>query len=97
MKTREDLIKILSKKKLYLKEKYTVTDIGIFGSYAREEQKDTSDIDIFIDFEETPDLLTFIEIESYLEDLLKMKVDLVRKKSIRQELKESILSEGIFV
>jgi hypothetical protein len=54
-------------------------------------------VDILVEFEEVPDLLTFIEIEIYLEKLLKKKVDLVRKGAIRPELKKRILSEVMAV
>jgi len=59
--------------------------------------KKTSDVDILVDFEELPDLLKFIEIENYLEKLLKRKVDLVEKSSVREELKKSILDEVIYL
>ncbi|MEW6380673.1 MAG: nucleotidyltransferase family protein [bacterium] len=72
-------------------------EIGIFGSYARGEQKKRSDVDILVEFDEVPDLFKFIELERYLEKLLKVKVDLVRKKAIWPELKDLILKEVVYV
>ena len=86
---------ILKQHKKELSEKYKVKEIGIFGSYVRGEQKKRSDIDILVEFEEVPDLFRFLELERYLEGLLGLKVDLVRKKALREELKDTILSEVV--
>lgn len=95
MKPIEEIKEILLNHYEDLKEKYKIKEIGIFGSYTRGEQKSTSDIDILVDFFEVPDLLKFIEIERYLEEILNIKVDLVRKPALRFELKDKILSEVI--
>jgi len=73
-----------------LRRDYDVEEIGVFGSYARGEQKKTSDVDIYVEFREAPDLLRFIELERKLEDLLGVRVDLVRKRSIRKEIRGSL-------
>lgn len=65
-----------------LYRKYKVIEIGVFGSFVRDEHKKRSDIDILVDFEEVPDLLKFINLERYLSRLLKKKFDLVSKKAI---------------
>ncbi len=83
------------KEKLY--RKYSVVEIGVFGSIVRGEQKKRSDIDILVEFEKVPDLLKFINLERYLSRLLKKKVDLVSKKAIRPELKDMILSEVVYI
>jgi hypothetical protein len=46
-----------------------------------------------VEFEVVPGLLKFIELEDYLSELLGIKVDLVRKSSIREELRDTILQE----
>ncbi len=97
MPTLYEINRILKAHKQELREKYKVKEIGIFGSFVRGEEKRRSDVDILVEFEEVPDLLTFIEIETYLEKLLKKKVDLVRRGAIRPELKERILSEVMAV
>ena len=83
--------------KPYLMEKYLVKSLSIFGSYAREEQQDDSDVDILVDFKKTPDLLTFIEMEEYLSHKLQVAVDLVPKRKLKEQLKEQILSEAIAI
>jgi predicted nucleotidyltransferase len=97
MKTVEEIQKILKAHKEELKEKYTVKEIGIFGSYVKGQQKRKSDVDILIEFEEVPDLLKFIELERYLQKLLGHKVDLVRKQALRAELKDAILLETVMI
>ncbi len=93
MKTLGEIQKILRQQKEFLKEKYKIKEIGIFGSFVRGEQTYTSDIDILVDFYETPDFLTFLEIERVLEELLGIKVDLVRKPALRKEIYEQVLQE----
>jgi len=74
-----------------------VSEIGIFGSAVRGDQNQRSDVDILVDFNEIPDLLKFIELELYLEKILKQKVDLVDKQGLRPELRDNILNEVVYV
>ena len=95
MRSYKNIEEILKQHKKQLSEKYKVKEIGIFGSYVRGEQKKRSDIDMLVKFEEVPDLFRFLELERYLEGLLGLKVDLVRKKALREELKDTIMSEVV--
>ncbi len=88
---------ILIEHKDELKEKYSVKDIGIFGSYVRGEQKDTSDIDILVDYEEVPGLFEFVRLKNYLSDLLSMQVDLVMKTALKPSIGRHILDEVVMV
>ncbi len=97
MKTLKEINRALKEYKEELCAKYRVKEIGIFGSFVRREQKKRSDIDILVEFEEVPDLFTFINLERYLSRLLKKKVDLVEKSSLRPRLKDIILNEVTFV
>lgn len=80
-----------------IQDKYNVKELGLFGSVVRGEQKKRSDIDILVDYNKIPDLLDFIALEIYLGKILKKKVDLVHKKSVRPELKEIILNEVVYL
>ena len=93
----KEINEILKAHKEELYQKYSVVEIGVFGSIVRGEQKRRSDIDILVEFEKVPDLLKFINLERYLSRLLKKKVDLVSKKAIRPELKDMILSEVVYI
>lgn len=97
MKSIKEINKILKAHKQELYERYKVTEVGVFGSVLRGEQKKRSDIDILVEFEQIPDLLEFINLERYLTRLLRKKVDLVRKEAIRPELKDIILSEVSYI
>jgi len=92
----KEILQILKDNKSTLSEKYGVTDIAVFGSYVRNEQKSKSDIDIFVDLKakfRTFD--NFMDLKFYLEEITSKKIDLVIKNLIRKELKTSILKEAV--
>lgn len=95
MKKIDQIKRTLESQKKYLKEKYKIKEIGIFGSYIRGEQKKNSDLDILVEFEEVPGFLTFLEIENYLSDILKIKVDLVMKDALKPVIGKYILKEVV--
>ena len=66
---------------------YNPRMIGIFGSYARGEDDPNSDLDILIDFDQTPDLLEIIGMEQELSEKLGIKVDLITVRSLNPQLK----------
>lgn len=89
----EKIRKIIKAQKISLSRDFDVDEIGLFGSYVRGEQKKKSDLDVVVEFSKIPGLIKFIKLENYLTDLVRIKVDLVRKKAIRKELKDLILKE----
>lgn len=94
MKKNEEIEKIKTKIMPILKG-YKVTKAGIFGSYARGEQKKKSDVDILIKIHDDASLLTLIGLKLDLQEAIKRKVDLVEYETIRKELKEKILNDEI--
>ncbi len=74
---------------------YEVTKAGIFGSVARGEDTDDSDIDILVEIKSNYSLLKFIELKIKLEELLGRKVDLVEYDVIKPIIKNNILREEI--
>jgi predicted nucleotidyltransferase len=93
-----DIKVILQEHKNYLVEKFGVIEIAIFGSYARGEQREDSDIDIIVDFKEgwkTFD--NYMNLKFYLEELFGKKVDLVIKSAINPRIKPFIIEEAIYV
>jgi uncharacterized protein len=68
----------------YLKP-FNLQRVGIFGSYARNEQKTDSDIDLLIKFKDTPSLLQLIKIENDLSKRLGFKVDLITEGAIKNK------------
>ena len=83
--------KIKNKSKRILR-KYKIAKAGIFGSYARGEQKKSSDVDILIKY---PKGLGFIKIKNELEKELGKKVDLVEYHVIKPRIKKFILNEEV--
>lgn len=72
---------------------YNPKKIGIFGSFARNENSDKSDIDVLYEFETTIRLFSLIQLKEELETKLKRKVDLVSEKYLNPKLKNKILTE----
>ncbi len=97
VQTVDEVKEILQKHKSEITQKYKVKEIGIFGSFVRGEQKKKSDVDVLVDYYELPGLIELIELELYIQKLLRKKVDLVEKQGIRPELKKKILNEVIYI
>ncbi|MGE5437790.1 MAG: nucleotidyltransferase family protein [Syntrophothermus sp.] len=82
---------------LAITTKYGAKDIRIFGSVARNEQNDSSDLDILVKLEKGTSLLTHISLVHALEEELGIKVDVVSEKSLKGRIKENILSEVVYL
>lgn len=95
MKNLEEIKKKIEELKPLIKERFKVKSIGIFGSYIRGEEKEKSDLDILIEFEEPISLLKFIELENYLSDSIGVKVDLVEKSTLKPRIGKHILEEVV--
>ena len=76
-----------------LEQEYMVDKLGIFGSYARGEQREDSDLDLLVAFREPPSLFRYIELENFISETLGVKVDLVMEDAIKPNIKERILKE----
>jgi predicted nucleotidyltransferase len=97
-KTELDAIKRKTRALLpHLVTVYGVKRLYLFGSIARNDATDTSDIDLLVEFEKVPDLLTFIDLEEYLSKQLRRKVDLVPKRKLHPLIKQDILKEAIAI
>lgn len=95
MMTKLEILDYLKDRYTVLKEKYDVEAIGIFGSYARDEAKEESDIDIFVKME--PRLFNMIAIKQLIEEDLHKKVDIVRlRDKMNPYLKKRIDEDGIY-
>jgi len=76
---------------------YNPSTIGLFGSYARNENHKNSDLDILVDFKQTVNLLDLIGLEQDLSDLLGIKVDLVTTQSLHPEIKKYVEKDIQFI
>ena len=97
MKTLEEIKQLLKQSKSVLQENYRVTELGVFGSYVRGEQTEKSDVDVLIDYEKAPTLFKLVELRSYLNELMGMKVDVVTKKGLKPRIRERVLSEVVYL
>ena len=97
MKTRTEILQLLKRYKPTAQKKYGMTKIGIFGSVARGEQNENSDVDVCYEGE-APSFLTMDMIQTELEQLLGSKVDIVRvRENMNSLLRQRILRDGIYV
>jgi uncharacterized protein len=93
---RDTILTALRDHKQTLSAKYGVTRLGVFGSVARNETSESSDVDVVVVM--PPDLFYMVHIKEELEDLLVAPVDLVRyHKYLNRLLKERIDREAIYV
>ena len=76
-----------------LSSRYKIKKLGIFGSTARGQAEPDSDVDILVEFFEIPGLFDFMRLEEELESVLKVRVDLVREKAVRPEIRQSIFKD----
>ena len=97
MRTLDEIKEILQAQKPYLAEKYGVTEVGVFGSYVRGEQRPDSDIDILIELERPPriSLIGLVELQYYLSDVLETEVDVALKKNLKKRIGKRILDEVV--
>lgn len=80
-----------------LSREYAVSEIGIFGSYARNEQKPDSDLDILVEFSKPVGFVSFMQLEQHLQRLLGVKIDLVTRAALKSHIGARILSEVNYV
>jgi len=98
MKTLKEIKQILAEHRAEMGTRFGVAQMAIFGSYIKGKQKKKSDLDILVSFE--PGYKTFdnyMDLKFYLEDLLGIKIDLVLRDALKEELKDSVLLKAIYV
>ena len=96
MKTRTEVLYILRSLKDELRERYHVERIALFGSYAREEQGEGSDIDVLVEFGSGADLFDFVGLSQYLEEKLGSGVDVVPEAALRPEIRGQVTRDLLF-
>lgn len=97
MKKIEEIENILEGHKKELRRSFYVREIGVFGSYVRNEQDKKSDVDILVEFSKPVGLFTFMDLEEHLSKILKIKVDLVTKRALKPYIGKHILREVVYI
>ncbi len=88
-------LRLLREHRSDLEQRYNLASLGIFGSYARNEQQDGSDLDILVSFTEAPGLFKLVELEDELSALLGVSVDLVVRSELKPRIGQQILAEVV--
>jgi len=96
MRTKEEILTMLKEELPNLRKEYGVETLAVFGSYARGEQREDSDIDILVEFVETVDFIEFMRLEFHLSDILGVKVDLVTPDALRPIMRDDILESAVY-
>ena len=92
-----NVLTLLRQHESILEERFGVKRIGIFGSFVRGEERSESDVDVLVVFQKDEETFDhYMDCKFYLEDLFDRKVDLVIEDTIKNRLKEPILSEVIY-
>ncbi len=78
-----------------LNRRFKVETVDIFGSFARGEQNEKSDLDILVTYSEMVDFLLIARLRRYLRRKLHMKVDVISKEFLNKYIKEKVLEEAV--
>jgi len=95
--TRREIIENLRNLKEEASRNYNAEILGIFGSYARDEFREGSDLDVLVRFGSGASLFDLSGLTEYLEEKLSMKVDVLSERAIRSEIKDKILSDTVYL
>ncbi len=93
--TKKSILTFLQENRQLLKDRYKVNKIGLFGSFAKDEATDNSDIDLLVDMPSSFD--NFFDLKEFLEKSFNRKIDLGRENKIRLLIKKQIQNEIIYV
>jgi len=92
-----DALALLRQHEPVIKKRFGVAKIGIFGSYARGEERPESDVDVLVVFKKgEKTFYHYMDCKFYLEDLFGRNVDLVMREAIKKRLKKPILGEVVY-
>jgi len=94
---KQEILQRLSNNLEEICQRFTVKSLAIFGSAARDEITEKSDIDVLVEFEKRANFDLFMDLKFYLEHLLETKVDLVTDKALRAPIRQAIEQEIIHV
>jgi predicted nucleotidyltransferase len=95
--TRAELLALLAQHKPVLAERFGVTRLALFGSFARGTAREDSDVDVLVRFDRPPSPDAYFGTQFYLEDLLGRPVDLVSETALRERLRPYVERDAIAV
>ena len=92
---RQVILSLLAHHAPEMRSQFDVSDLSVFGSVARDEAREGSDLDVLVDFKGRPTFDHFMGLRFFLEDLTGMRVDLVTRQALRPQLSSAITQEAI--
>jgi len=93
----EEIKEVIERHRPELKSQFHLDKIGVFGSYARGDQKKRSDIDFLVTFDKDISLMELGGLYSFLQDTMGRRVDVVHKDDIRPEFRDSIIRDVLYI
>ncbi len=93
----EHITSLLNQFKEAIRQDYKAEIVGVFGSYVRGEQKPDSDLDVLVRFLQGATLFDLVGLADFLEENLCLRVDVVPVDTVREEIKDSILREMVYL
>lgn len=99
MNTQAEIITFLQRHRTLLSEQYHVSKIALFGSFARNEQRENSDVDLLIELAEGTENVheTKQSLKEFLSNAFDRSVDLAREKYLKSYAKDQILKDAVYV
>jgi len=94
---RAKALQILAEHQPELRERFCVKSLRLFGSVARDEASEQSDVDVLVDFDNTPSLFGFLRLQTYLQELLGAKVDLITETGLKARARPHVERDAINV
>lgn len=93
----DEILSVLRPHMPVLRHRFRVQRLEVFGSYVRGDATEESDLDVLVEFDETPSLIGFMKLQNHLSDLLGIPVDLGMTDAVRGRIGQRILREKITV
>jgi uncharacterized protein len=94
---RHQALAILSQHLSMIQHRFGVKSLAVFGSVARDQARDDSDVDVLVEFEITPGLVCYMDLKFFLEEVLQHSVDIATPNSLKPRIRPHILKEAIVV
>ncbi len=95
--TRAEVLALLRARKPTLAARFGVTGLALYGSFARDQATDSSDLDVLVEFDSPPDWRRYFGAQFYLEDLVGRPVDLAVNGEVRAAIRPAVEQDAINV
>ena len=92
---RKHILKVLDAHRDEINSRFGVSSLSVFGSVARDEAAEESDVDLLVAFKDTPGIFGFLELKEYLENLMQCSVDLVTRSALKKQFREQVIKEAV--